>query len=110
MGTQVRRLVVAVVVVLAGGGVVAAADPVAVITIPDMDCSGCAKKLGTNLTTVAGVAKVEYDVPGRTIRVTAKPQAAPSPKAMWEAVEKGGKVPAKLIGVDGTTFTAKPKN
>jgi Cu+-exporting ATPase len=44
----------------------------------------------------------------QTAKVTPKPKAVLSPKALWEAVEKAKKTPAKLEGPSGT-FTAKPK-
>ena len=102
----------AMVGLFAGGlGVVRAGDPPVpastTITIPDMDCAGCAKKLGTKLTAVQGVAKAEYNVEARFIRVTHAPNTTPSPRALWEAVEKGDKAPSKLEGPSGT-FTAKP--
>lgn len=85
-----------------------AADPPATtITVPDMDCASCAKKVGGKVAEVTGVAKVEYDVKARTIKVTHKAGATPSPKALWEAVEKGGKDPSKLETPDGT-HTKKP--
>lgn len=87
-----------------------AADPPATtITVPDMDCASCAKKLGAKVGEVPGVAKIEYSVETRTLKVTPQSGAAPSPKALWEAVEKGGKDPSKLEGPSGT-FTKKPAN
>lgn len=85
-----------------------AADPPATtITIPDMDCASCAKKVGGKVAEVAGVAKVEYDVKARILKVTHKAGATPSPKALWEAVENGGKDPSKLEAPAGT-HTKKP--
>lgn len=85
-----------------------AADPLpTTISIPDMDCVSCAKKIGGKVAEVPGVAKVEYDIQTRIIRVTPKAGIAPSPRALWEAVEKGGKDPSKLEGPGGT-FTKKP--
>lgn len=85
-----------------------AADPPATtITVPDMDCASCAKKLGGKVAEVPGVGKVEYSVEARTLKVTPKPGAALSPKALWEAVEKGGKDPSKIEGPGGT-FTKRP--
>ncbi|MBA4062540.1 MAG: heavy metal transporter [Isosphaera sp.] len=87
-----------------------AADPVpTTITIPDMDCASCAKKIGGKVAEVPGVAKVEYDVQARFIRVTPKTGTTLSPKALWEAAEKGGKDLSKLDGPSGT-FTKKPTN
>lgn len=82
--------------------------PATTITIPEMDCAGCAKKVGGKVGEVAGVGKVEYSVEGRFLKVTPKDGATLSPKALWEAVEKGGKDPSKLEGPAGT-FTKKPK-
>lgn len=77
------------------------------ITVPDMDCAGCAKKLMPKLVTVAGVAKAESNVAARTVSVTHKPGEQISPKALWEAAHNGGFTPSKLVGPDGT-FTTKP--
>lgn len=86
----------------------AAADPPATtITVPEMDCASCAKKVGGKVGEVPGVAKVEYDVQARTLKVTPKPGSTLSPKALWEAVEKGGKDPSKIEGPGGT-HTKKP--
>lgn len=87
-----------------------AADAVTtIITIPDMDCASCAKKVGTKVAEVPGVAKVEYNVEGRIIKVTAKEGTTLSPKALWEGVVKGGKEPSKLEGPSGK-FAAKPNS
>ncbi len=77
------------------------------ITVPDLDCASCAKKVGGKVAEVVGVAKVEYSVEAKTIRVIPKAGATLSPKALWEAVEKGGKDPSKLEGPGGT-FVKKP--
>ena len=90
------------------GAPLPAAEPaVTTITISDLDCPSCAKKVATKLSEVPGVAKVETDVEAGTAKVTAKPNANLSPKALWEAVMKAKKTPAKLVGPGGT-FTAKP--
>ncbi len=84
-----------------------APSPASTITVPEMDCAGCAKKLGEALVKVPGVAKAEYDVKARTIKLTHKPGQSPSPKALWEAVEKEEKQPSKL-DVPGGTYSKKP--
>ena len=86
---------------------VPADPPASTVTIPDMDCASCAKKIGGKLVEVSGVAKAEYDVKARTIKLTHKAGVTPSPKALWEAVEKGGKDPSKLE-TPGGTYTKKP--
>lgn len=86
---------------------VPAGPPASTITVPEMDCAGCAKKLGTALVKVPGVAKAEYDVKARTVKLTHKAGETPSPKALWEAVEKEDKEPNKLE-TPGGTYTKKP--
>ncbi len=111
---KTHRLFAAVAgVVLALVGNALAVDPVpapatTTITVPELDCPICAKKVVAKLTDVPGVGKIESSVEAKTFTVTAKAGAAPSPKAMWEAVEKGGFDPSKMVGPGGT-FTAKPK-
>jgi copper chaperone CopZ len=86
-----------------------AADPKpTVITISNMHCDGCAKKVTDQLVTVVGVAKAEADVAAKTVKIIPKANATVSPKALWEAVEKADKTPTKLQGPGGT-FTEKPK-
>ncbi len=81
--------------------------PATTITVPEMDCASCAKKLGGKVGEVPGVAKIEYSVEARTLRVTHKAGVTPSPKALWEAIEKGGKEPTRLDGPTGS-FSKKP--
>jgi Cu+-exporting ATPase len=64
--------------------------------------------VAAKLVEVPYVDAVQPSVQTRTITVTARPQAAISPRALWEAVEKAGRQPTKLEGPDGT-FTAKPQ-
>lgn len=52
--------------------------------------------------------KVETDVKAKTLTVTPRAQVVVSPKALWEAVEKGGDAPKKLEGPNGT-YTNKPQ-
>lgn len=108
MTTGMHWLMVAVGMVLGGWQAASAADPApTTITVPDMDCASCAKKVGGKVAEVPGVAKVEYNVEARTVKVTPKPGTALSPKALWEAVEKANQAPTKLEGPGGV-FTAKP--
>lgn len=105
-----RGYVGVVIIVLAFGAAAQAAPPaVTTITVPDLDCPSCAKKVAAKLQAIPGVAEVKADVGKRLIAVTPKANAAPSPRLMWEAVEAGGKEPSKLHGPGGT-FTAKPKS
>ena len=83
------------------------APPTTTLTVPDLDCPECAKKLTKKLLLVAGVAKAEADVEKTTVTVTPKTGEKISPKALWEATDKGGFAPRKLVGPDGT-FKTKP--
>jgi len=105
-----RTLALVIGLLVAGTMQLRAADPKpTVITIPGMHCAGCAKKVTDKLNTVVGVAKAEADMTTKTIKVTAKADKTLSPKALWEAVEKGDLTPTKLDGPGGT-FTEKPKS
>lgn len=92
-------------------GVVVYAAPTATttITVPDMHCMGCAKKMQAQLQQVPGVANSQPNVPAATLIVLPTQAQAPSPKAMWEAIEKAGYKPTKLEGPNGT-FTSKPQS
>lgn len=90
--------------------VIRAADPPSTtISVQGMHCAGCASKVSSNLQAVTGVQKASADAAKSVAVVTAKANASPSPKALWEAVEKAGYKPTKLVGPAGT-FTAKPKS
>ena len=110
MRTMRKSTLVTTLALLALGQAVWAADPVpTTITIPDMHCMGCAKKMANKLYAVQGVAKVEASVEATTMTVTPKAQQAPSPRALWEAIEKAGYKPSKIEGPSGT-FKEKPKS
>jgi Cu+-exporting ATPase len=79
------------------------------VTVEGMHCPGCAKKIAARLNEVSGVASVKADVAASTLTVGAKVGQTPSPRSMWEAVEKAGYKPVKLDGPGGT-FTARPRS
>jgi len=81
---------------------------VSVITIPTMDCSGCAKKINAQLQAVPGVAQVTMNLEAHQLFVTPQPNVGVSPKLMWEATEKAGFAPTKLETPYGV-FNAKPQ-
>lgn len=89
------------------GGLAEAANPTT-ITVPDMHCMMCVKKIVAQMQAVPGVANVQTNMPAAAVTVVAKDQPVPSPKALWEAVEKAGFKPTRLEGPNGT-FTAKPQ-
>ncbi len=79
------------------------------ITVPDMHCQGCVKKVADKLYAVQGVGAVQADMEARTLVITPRPQAIISPRLMWEAVEAAGKRPTRLEGPNGT-FAARPRS
>ena len=111
MRTRNRSLMVLAVLIVSGlGNSLWAASPVpTTITIADMHCMGCAKKVAAQVNQVPGVATVQADVKTKRITVTPKGQSILSPRALWEAVENAGKQPDRLEGPSGT-FTAKPQS
>jgi copper chaperone CopZ len=78
-----------------------------VIDIEDLDCEACAATVEESLKEIAGVATVKIDVDNQTATVTPQEKMTLSARALWEAVEKSGFTPKKLVGPSGT-FTTKP--
>jgi len=78
------------------------------IAVDGMSCAGCAKTVVKAVSAVEGVESAVADVKAKTLTVTAKKGATPSPKAMWEAVEKAGYTPTRIEAATGT-FDKKPE-
>jgi copper chaperone CopZ len=79
------------------------------ITVEGMHCPSCAKNIADRLYQVPGVAAVQADVAASRLAVGPKAGQAPSPRALWEAVEQAGYRPVRLEGPAGT-FTARPQS
>lgn len=79
------------------------------VGLTELHCNGCMKKLATQLGGVSGVGEVRGDLATKTIFVRHKPGMNPSPRAMWEAVEKADHSIIQMQGPAGT-FTAKPRS
>jgi copper chaperone CopZ len=79
-----------------------------VLTLEKMHCESCAKRIAGKLYEVAGVEKVQVDVEKKLMWVHPKTGVQPSPRALWEAVEKGADRPIRLQAPSGV-FTAKPQ-
>lgn len=101
--------ILSAVTLLAANFAQAADPPATTISVAGMHCAGCASKVAGNLQAVTGVNKAQVDATKAVAIVVPKPNAVPSPRALWEAVEKAGYKPTKLVGPAGT-FTAKPKS
>lgn len=78
------------------------------IYINDMHCAGCAKKISGRLFRVKGVVKVRTDLKANLAVVTPQTKKQVDTKAAWEAVQKAGFQPTKLVGPQGT-FVAHEK-
>jgi copper chaperone CopZ len=79
------------------------------VTVEGMHCGGCALKLGRLFEAVPGVKSAKVDFATGLAVVTPTADKAPSPKALWETVEKAGYKPTKLVGPAGT-FESKPSS
>jgi copper chaperone CopZ len=90
-----------------GAWPVLAASPGTVIEVHNMHCNDCARKIASKLYGVPGVVAVRTNVKANVAIITPQQQRRPSPKALWEAVEKAGFKPVKLVGPEGE-FTSKP--
>ncbi|MBX9681445.1 MAG: heavy-metal-associated domain-containing protein [Gemmataceae bacterium] len=84
-------------------------DPKTTITVVEMHCAGCAKRIGNKLYAVAGVGAVHFDVANKNLIVTPQANRALSPRALWEAVEQAADRPVRLQGPSGV-FTSKPQS
>ena len=78
------------------------------IYVDDMHCAGCAKKISSRLFKVKGVVKVRTDLKADLAIVTPQAKKQVDVKAAWEACQKAGFQPTKLIGPQGT-FAANEK-
>lgn len=77
------------------------------VFVTDMHCGACAKKIARKLYAVPGVVKVQTSVKKSVAVVTPQKTRQVAPRAVWEAVEKAGFKPVKLVGPAGT-YRAKP--
>lgn len=82
-------------------------SPFTSIVVPKMDCASCAKKMATQLRKVPGVAEVAVNMKTTTMVIRPADGAAPSPRALWEAIVRAGFQPTQMEGPGGV-FTSKP--
>ncbi len=101
-------VIVASLLVLSASERASAAQPgLVLIQVKNMHCLDCAKKIARKLYVVPGVVSVKTYVKKNTALVTPQQRKTPSPRALWEAVEKAGFQPVKLVAPAGV-FTSKP--
>lgn len=86
-----------------------AAEPAyTTINVEKMCCNGCAQKIAGQLYVVRGVKEVRVNLDKKLVYVIPQQTKTVSPRAMWEAVQKGEDNPIRLAGPSGT-FTKKPQ-
>ena len=105
---------VAIAIIASGANVraddsVSAQSSTVTITVEGLHCAGCAKKVEAKLKAINSVDKVTVDVQTGKVIVTPRAKMAPSPRLLWETVEKAGYQPTKLVGPAGI-FKEKPKS
>jgi len=109
MRTTIAGLAALTVLVFLTSAANAQSPPVVTkISVTEIHCQGCVKKLATQLSKVPGVGGVQGDIATATLYVTHQPGVNPSPKGMWEAVVKGDHKPTRMEGPSGV-FTQKPQ-
>lgn len=79
-----------------------------VISVGDMHCKHCAKRIASKLYTVKGVVKVRTDVQADVAIVTPQKKKQLNTKSLWSASQKAGFQPVLLEGPAGK-FEPDPK-
>jgi copper chaperone CopZ len=79
------------------------------IHVDNMHCAHCARKIAGKLYAVPAVVAVKTNVPASTALVFPQANRDPSPRALWEAVEKAGFKPVKLEAPSGTYGSKPPR-
>jgi copper chaperone CopZ len=102
-------LVVVLIGSVDGGGGQAKAPDYSVITVENMHCANCAKRIGGKLQEVPGIAKIQYDIEKKLFWAHPQPGKQVSPRALWDAIEKGNDTPLKIQGPQGT-FVKRPNS
>lgn len=97
---KARTHVLLVAAVMAALGHVATATELGriEITVAEMHCNGCAKKIAARLYTVPGVKSVSVDVKNKTLIVSSQNGKTLSPRQLCEAIENGDDRPVRLAG------------
>jgi copper chaperone CopZ len=72
------------------------------VSVDEIHCAGCAKKLARKLYAVKGVQKVESDLKKAVVTVRMAKGVSVSPAPLWRAVEAGGAKPIELRYADET--------
>jgi copper chaperone CopZ len=105
------RRMIGLLLVLAAPGAPLFAGPAAAvwtkITLTELHCQGCARKIAKKLHAVPGVAETRVDLNARALFVRHKDGTAPSPRKLWDAVEQADHTPERLQ-TPSAAYTARP--
>ena len=76
--------------------------------VAKIENENCAQRITASLQGVPNVGNVRTDVQKRIVTVAPAGAKTPSPRGLWEAVERTGHPVSRLQGPQGN-FTAKPE-
>src|SRR4051812_40342131 len=79
------------------------------VTLTELHCMGCAKKISRKVTAVPGVAEMRVDLKAKTLFVIHKVGMTPSPRGLWDAIEQADHTPARM-DTPSASYTAKPQS
>ncbi len=96
------------VIAIGFGATAADATDVTTIKVQGMHCVSCARKVSGQVQAVPEAGRVDVNPTTGLATIMPRTQAAPSPRLLWEAVERAGYKPVEIIGPYGT-FQQKPQ-
>jgi copper chaperone CopZ len=103
----------AALVIWAGLGQAQAPKPAAAVytkvTLTELHCMGCAKKIASKVTKVKGVQEMRVDLDARTLFIVHKTGLTPSPKELWVAIEETEHKP-EVMETPTAKHKAKPQS
>ena len=106
---NIKTLLLAAVALLVTTTATQAAEPTYTsITVQEMHCAGCARKIAAQLYAVRGVKEVRVNVEKKILYVLPSANTTLSPRAIWIAVENQD-TPIRLAGPSGI-FISRPKS
>lgn len=80
-----------------------------VLTVRKMDCPAESAPAVADLSRIPGIKNVRVDYKTVTLSITPKPNAFPSPLAIWESAERTKIDPVKLETARGTYHSKPPR-
>lgn len=80
-----------------------------IITVADIHCPSCAKRLVAKVQALPGILEVRVDMENRTVTVLPKANVVVSPRALWQGVEQSKHRPVRLEGPSGVYTSTPPR-